>query len=70
MDAAFPLTHQCKLINASLVSSPPILVSMGVRKSMRTPLALLVSPVIMFHTIGGLDSELVSRDKYSNMLKK
>ena len=68
-DATFPLTNICKPINASLVGSPPIFGSMGVGKSTRTPLTLLVAPAIMPHTLGGIDGGFVPWYNLSNLLK-
>ena len=53
MDAAFPLTGKCSSIRSSLVNSPPILGSIRVRKSMKTPLTLIVVPIMLHCTLGG-----------------
>ena len=62
MDATFLLINICSLIRASIVGSPPILGSIGVRKSARTPSAVLVSPNILSFTLGGIDGGFVHQD--------
>ena len=49
-DAAIPLINQCNLIRASLVGSLLILGSIGVEKSVRTPLKVLA--LLVGSTVG------------------
>ena len=70
MDAAFPLTNKCKSTSASLVGSPPIFESMGVGNYERTPSMLVVAPVIMIFTLGGIYGGCFLWDNSSNLLKR
>ena len=62
MDAAFPLINQCKFIKASLVGYPSILGSMGIGKSARTFLTLIVAPTIFSCTLGGIGDGFIMWD--------
>ena len=70
IDAAIPLTNQCKLISASLVGYPQILESMGVEKSARTPLELIVAPAIIYCTLGGINVSFGLRNNSSILLRR
>ena len=68
-DATFPLIDRCRPISASLVGSPPIFRIMGVGKSMRNSLVLIVAPVISSRALGGIDGGFIPWENSSNMLK-
>ena len=69
-ETAFPLTNWCKYISTFLVGSTLIFESMGVRKSARTPSTLHVVPVIMYHTLGGINGGFFPWDNLYNLLKR
>ena len=69
MYAAFLLINRCRSISSSLVRSLSIFGRIGVRKSARIPLALLVAPVIFPCTLVGIDGGFVPWDNSSNLLK-
>ena len=70
IDAAFPLSDQCRSIRASPVGSLTILGSMGVRTYVRTPLTLIFAPNILSCALGGIDGGFVPWDNLSNLLKR
>ena len=70
MDAVFPLIIRCILIKASLVDSLSILGSIGIRKSTRNPLTLIVVPATLSCTLVGIDGGFFPCDNSSNMLRR
>ena len=68
-DTKFPLINQFILISASLVVSIPIWVSMGIGKSVRNPLMLVV-PVLLSFTLGGINGGFVLWDDSPNLLER
>ena len=70
MDAVFILINRYNLIRASHIRFTTILGSIGVGKSARTPLTMLVVPVIFSCTLGGIDGGFVPCDNLCNMLKR
>ena len=58
-DTTFPLMSRCISIGDSLVGSPPIFGIIGVKKSARTTLTLLVVPAIFSCNLGGLGGGFV-----------
>ena len=68
-DAVLPLTNQCSLIRSSLVVSPPIFGSKGIKKSIRNPSTLLVASAMMSCTIVGLNDGFFPCDNFFNLLK-
>ena len=67
--AAFLLTNLCNFISLYIVGSPVIFWRLGVRKSVRTPLTLLVVPTMMSLTLVGIDDGFVPWEHSSNLLK-
>ena len=68
-DAAFLLINHCISISPSLVGSLFIFISMGVRKSARSPSPVLVAPAVQSLSLVGLDGRFVPWDNLSKLLK-
>ena len=69
-DAAFLMTNWYKLISPFLFGFSSIFGRLGVRKSLRTPLTLLVSTSIIYRTLGGIKGGFVPWDNSYNLFKR
>ena len=70
MDATFTLMSQCRSIRAYIVGYPPVLGSIGFRKSMRTPSTLHVILAMLSYIIGGINGGLILWNNSYNLLNR
>ena len=68
-DTAFPLTNRCIWMSPSIIGSHPIFGRIGVGKSERTPLTLVVAPFMTSCALVGSDDRFIPWENSSNLLK-